>query len=233
MAYSLFMSSSALTNMADSVQNQPQPAGPALPSPSPSRWPGATLPPALLARAATETPPLRLNEPAAAVTGQRMEKRGPRLPPSGKGATKKPRTAQAHTPPASFSSVVVTAAAVTTERRLALDKKVAGCLLARIWTGAATAWRQEGRAALRCLCLELPRGPRCALHQDTPGWSWMEKGGVPPVGGDGKVLVPMAGAGDDAEVFPMYARWRKNVRMPSRFYMQHVRAIEAGRTGLN
>jgi hypothetical protein len=145
------------------------------------------------------------------------------------GVAKKPRTA-------SFRSEVTAAAVTTAERRLALDKKVAGCLLARSWTGAAAAWRQEGRAALRCLCLELPRGWRCALHQDAPGRSWMEEqqGGVPPIGGDGEVLVPMAGAGDaGAEVFVMYARWRKNVRMPSRFYMQHVRAIDAGQGALN
>ncbi|KAG2584338.1 hypothetical protein PVAP13_6KG298006 [Panicum virgatum] len=71
---------------------------------------------------------------------------------------------------------------------------------------------------------------RCALHQDVPGRSWMEqqKSGFPLVGGDGEVLVPMVGAGHDAEVFAKYSRWRKNVRMPSRFYVQHVQVINAG-----
>ncbi|CAO2169318.1 unnamed protein product [Urochloa humidicola] len=223
---------------ATSVQNPLQPAvGPALPIPSRPQtgsWPRATLPPALLAGAgaATETPPpLRRNKPAAAATGQRTKKRGaPPLPPSVNGA-KKPTTAPP--PPASFSSVVVSAATTTAERRLALDKKVAGCLLARSWAGAAAARRRQ--AALRCLCLELPQGSRCALHQlDAPGRSWMEKqngDGVPPVGGDGELRVPtVRGGGGDAEVFAEYARWRRSVRLPSRFYIQHVRAIDADRS---
>ncbi|CAO2202132.1 unnamed protein product [Urochloa humidicola] len=228
-----------------SVQNPPQPAaGPALPVPSrpqTSLRPRPTLPPSLLAWSVTETPPppLQRNNPAAAVTSQRTKEReAPPLPPSVKGS-KKPRTTTQQTPPppSSFSSVVVATVttAAETERRLALDKKVAGCLLARSWTGTAAAWRRqgEGRTALRCLCPELPRGSRCALHQDDArGRSWMEQqnGGVPPVGGDGEVRVPtVRGAGgDDAEVFAEYARWRRNVWMPSRFYVQHVRAIDAG-----
>lgn len=91
---------------------------------------------------------------------------------------------------------------------------------------------QEGAAgaAVRVLCHELPLGSRCALHQGAPGRSWMERqeGEVPIVRGGGKVVVPKVRAGDSTQVVAEYLRWQRSVRLPSRFYMEHVRMINGG-----
>ncbi|KAL6647485.1 hypothetical protein ACP70R_014922 [Stipagrostis hirtigluma subsp. patula] len=209
---------------------------PALPRPPPrpptAAGPRATLPPALLASMAVPVtsppapppPPLRCNTPTDG------KKRGPPLPPSGKHA-KKPKTTGPPSPLAPCGSVgVAEATAMSAERRRALDRKVAGCFLDRSWVGAAA--RHEGRTALRCLCRELPRGSPCAIHQDVPGRAWMlaahqQDSGVPLVGGEGEVVVPKVRNGAAAEVFAEYARWRRGVRLPSRFYVEHLRAINA------
>jgi hypothetical protein len=101
----------------------------------------------------------------------------------------------------------------------------------------------RGRTALRCQCPALaladdehePRGfgGCCALHQDAlPGdraWMYSAQGhGAPPlVGGPGEVLVPAVSAGNSRAMVRQYARWRRSVSLPTRFYVQ--RAVEKGR----
>jgi len=88
----------------------------------------------------------------------------------------------------------------------------------------------HGRTALGCRCLELALaggggggGAPCALHQDAPqpehrAWMSSAQGRVPLVGGPGEVLVPTLAAGDSRATVSQYARWRRAVRMPTRFY---------------
>ncbi|KAG2579221.1 hypothetical protein PVAP13_6NG245203 [Panicum virgatum] len=88
----------------------------------------------------------------------------------------------------------------------------------------------HGRTALGCRCLELALaggggggGAPCALHQDAPqpehrAWMSSAQGRVPLVGGPGEVLVPTLTAGDSRATVSQYARWRRGVRMPTRFY---------------
>jgi len=86
----------------------------------------------------------------------------------------------------------------------------------------------RGRTALGCRCLELSLaggggGGPCALHQDAPqpghrAWMDSAQGRVPLVGGPGEVLVPTLAAGDSRATVSQYARWRRGVRMPTRFY---------------
>nr|CAB3483160.1 unnamed protein product [Digitaria exilis] len=85
----------------------------------------------------------------------------------------------------------------------------------------------RGGTALGCQCHELahadgdapPRG--CALHQEEEHRDWLHtaRGRVPLVGGPGKVLVPTMSAGNGRAT---YQRWRRGVRMPSRFYVEHA-----------
>ncbi|KAL6647486.1 hypothetical protein ACP70R_014923 [Stipagrostis hirtigluma subsp. patula] len=86
----------------------------------------------------------------------------------------------------------------------------------------------RGRTALQCQCLELAGG--CALHQDTPERAWMEsaQGHVPLIGGPGEVLAPKLAAGDTIRQVVQYARWRRSVSMPTRFYVQRAVAREGG-----
>ncbi|CAO2202131.1 unnamed protein product [Urochloa humidicola] len=89
------------------------------------------------------------------------------------------------------------------------------------------------RTALRCQCLELARaeGPhrtrrRCALHQEgVPGREWIgaaRGGGIPLLCGVEEVMVPALWAGDGAEAVAQYARWRRGVWMPTRFYVKRA-----------
>lgn len=193
----------------------------------------STLAPVLLAKTASQTPPrpppIRSNAPRpppAVAADQGSKKRKPPLSPSAKDTKKantEPSPSPSPKPPVACSNVVTMAA----ERTRALDRKVAGCFLSRNWGATA---RSEGGTALRCLCRGLPQGTRCALHQDAPGRSWMPgQGGVPLVGGEGVVVVPKVCTGAaSAEVFAEYARWRRGVRMPSRFYVEHIRTANAG-----
>nr|CAB3481153.1 unnamed protein product [Digitaria exilis] len=85
----------------------------------------------------------------------------------------------------------------------------------------------RGGTALGCQCHELahadgdapPRG--CALHQEEEHRDWLHtaRGRLPLVGGPGKVLVPTMSAGNGKAT---YQRWRRGVRMPSRFYVEHA-----------
>ncbi|CAL5001739.1 unnamed protein product [Urochloa decumbens] len=109
---------------------------------------------------------------------------------------------------------------------------IATCVLTRQFRAPEVS---GGRTALRCQCLELARaeGPcpcrrRCALHQEgAPGWEWIRaaRGGggrIPPLGGVDEVVVPALWAGDGAEAVAQYARWRRGVWMPTRFYLQRA-----------
>ncbi|OEL25872.1 hypothetical protein BAE44_0013110 [Dichanthelium oligosanthes] len=106
------------------------------------------------------------------------------------------------------------------------------------WIAASILMRQfrapeisGGPTALRCQCLELARaedprgrgrGGGCALHQDALGRAWIRAvhGGTPLVCGAGEILVPTLSAGDSGEVVMQYARWRRSVWMPTRFYVE-------------
>ncbi|PVH37042.1 hypothetical protein PAHAL_6G229000 [Panicum hallii] len=91
----------------------------------------------------------------------------------------------------------------------------------------------HGRTALGCRCLELALaggggGGPCALHQDAPqpghrAWMYSAQGLVPLVGGPGEVLVPTLSAGNSKATVSQYARWRRGVRMPTRFYYAQER----------
>ncbi|CAO2163103.1 unnamed protein product [Urochloa humidicola] len=86
----------------------------------------------------------------------------------------------------------------------------------------------RGRTALGCQCHELSLtagGGGCALHQETrePGdraWMYTAQGRLPLVGGPGEVLVPTMAAGNSKATVLQHARWRRGVRMPSRFYLE-------------
>uniref|UniRef100_A0A0E0F783 Uncharacterized protein n=1 Tax=Oryza meridionalis TaxID=40149 RepID=A0A0E0F783_9ORYZ len=82
----------------------------------------------------------------------------------------------------------------------------------------------HGGTILWCLCRELlPRGgPRCALHQKAPFRSWMsEQGYVEEAGGAGGwALVPKLSAECGRNLFQRYARWRRRVWMPTRFFLE-------------
>ncbi|CAO2188487.1 unnamed protein product [Urochloa humidicola] len=89
----------------------------------------------------------------------------------------------------------------------------------------------RGRTALGCQCHELSLaaagGGGCALHQETrePGdraWMYTAQGRLPLVGGPGEVLVPTMAAGNSKASVLQYARWRRGVRMPSRFYLENA-----------
>jgi hypothetical protein len=119
--------------------------------------------------------------------------------------------------------------------RQALAKLVATRMLKRSTAppralpAAADEGSGGGRAkkVLACCCARLPRGLRCALHQAAaPGRAWM-RAAQRPRGGDGGecvAVVALALAPPRAHgwAFSEYARWRRHVWMPSRFYLEHV-----------
>uniref|UniRef100_K3YLB7 Uncharacterized protein n=1 Tax=Setaria italica TaxID=4555 RepID=K3YLB7_SETIT len=88
----------------------------------------------------------------------------------------------------------------------------------------------RGRTALGCQCHEIALagvGGCCALHQDGPqpddrAWMYSAQGRVPLVGGPGEVLVPTLSAGNSKATVVQYARWRRGVRMPTRFYVENA-----------
>lgn len=93
----------------------------------------------------------------------------------------------------------------------------------------------RGRTALGCQCheLALADGSSCALHQDTRepedgAWMYWAQGRVPLVGGPGEVLVPTVSAGNSKATVLQYARWRRGVRMPTRFYVENAVAQQRG-----
>ncbi|KAL5225191.1 hypothetical protein ABZP36_011830 [Zizania latifolia] len=97
-------------------------------------------------------------------------------------------------------------------------KKVARSILRR---GAPPP--DQNRNVLTCCCAWLPSGLRCALHQVAPGRSWiMRPQRSAAIGaGAGKAVVPRA-CGRGRWLFSEYARWRRSVWMPSRFYLESV-----------
>uniref|UniRef100_A0A0E0LDY6 Uncharacterized protein n=1 Tax=Oryza punctata TaxID=4537 RepID=A0A0E0LDY6_ORYPU len=99
-----------------------------------------------------------------------------------------------------------------------LAKRVARSMLRR---GAPPAPApDEKRKVLTCCCARLPPGLRCALHQCAPGQSWMrsQRGGAIAAG---DAVAPRA-CGRGGWLFSEYARWRRSVWMPSRFYLERV-----------
>ncbi|CAL5012867.1 unnamed protein product [Urochloa decumbens] len=92
----------------------------------------------------------------------------------------------------------------------------------------------RGRTALGCRCHELALASGgggesccCALHQEARepedrAWMYSAQGRMPLVGGPGEVLVPTLAAGNSKATVLQYARWRRGVRMPSRFYLEHA-----------
>uniref|UniRef100_A0A0E0ACH7 Uncharacterized protein n=1 Tax=Oryza glumipatula TaxID=40148 RepID=A0A0E0ACH7_9ORYZ len=99
-------------------------------------------------------------------------------------------------------------------------KRVARSMLRR---GAPPA-PEEKRKVLTCCCARLPPGLRCALHQCAPGQSWMRSqrgGGGGAIAAAGEAVAPRA-CGRGGWLFSEYARWRRSVWMPSRFYLERV-----------
>ncbi|CAL5005859.1 unnamed protein product [Urochloa decumbens] len=107
---------------------------------------------------------------------------------------------------------------------------IATCVLTRQFRAPEVS---GGRTALRCQCLELARAEgrsrsRCALHQEgAPGREWIRAargrgGGIPLLGAVDEVVVPALWAGDGGEAVAQYARWRRGVWMPTRFYLQRA-----------
>uniref|UniRef100_A0A0E0LVL6 Uncharacterized protein n=1 Tax=Oryza punctata TaxID=4537 RepID=A0A0E0LVL6_ORYPU len=83
----------------------------------------------------------------------------------------------------------------------------------------------HGATILSCRCRELPRGsPRCALHQKAPFRSWMSEQGYvrEEAGGTGWALVPKLSAECGRNLFQRYARWRRRVWMPTRFFLERA-----------
>ncbi|RCV22188.1 hypothetical protein SETIT_4G200800v2 [Setaria italica] len=114
--------------------------------------------------------------------------------------------------------------------RQALAKRVATRMLKRSTApprppSAASADEVSGggNKALACCCARLPPGRRCALHQAAaPGRAWMCA--QQRRGGDRECVAVAALAPPRAYgwVFSEYARWRRHVWMPSRFYLEHI-----------
>ncbi|CAD6338894.1 unnamed protein product [Miscanthus lutarioriparius] len=109
--------------------------------------------------------------------------------------------------------------------RHALAKRVATRLLKRSTAPPAAAVADEGsspKKVIACCCARLPPGLRCALHQyGAPGRAWMraQRRGC---NGGAAVAPPKA----HGWAFSEYARWRRHVWMPSRFYLERVEAEE-------
>ncbi|KAF0902881.1 hypothetical protein E2562_019173 [Oryza meyeriana var. granulata] len=95
--------------------------------------------------------------------------------------------------------------------RQPLAKRVARSMLRR----GAPPPLDVKRKVLTCCCARLPPGLRCALHQCAPGRSWMRSQRA------GEAVAPRA-CGRGGWLFSEYARWRRSVWMPSRFYLEGV-----------
>ncbi|CAO2206953.1 unnamed protein product [Urochloa humidicola] len=103
----------------------------------------------------------------------------------------------------------------------------------------------RGRTALGCRCHELALagggggggGGCCALHQEARepedrAWMYTAQGRLPLVGGPGEVLVPTLAAGNSKATVLQYARWRRGVRMPSRFYLERATQQQQRQQGM-
>ncbi|CAL4999208.1 unnamed protein product [Urochloa decumbens] len=102
----------------------------------------------------------------------------------------------------------------------------------------------RGRTALGCQCHELALAASgggesccCALHQEARepedrAWMYSAQGRMPLVGGPGEVLVPTMAAGNSKATVLQYARWRRGVRMPSRFYLEHAAQQQQQQQGM-
>ncbi|BAS98849.1 Os06g0644900 [Oryza sativa Japonica Group] len=98
-------------------------------------------------------------------------------------------------------------------------KRVARSMLRR----GAPPSPEEKRKVLTCCCARLPPGLRCALHQCAPGQSWMRShcGGGGAIAATSEAVAPRA-CGRGGWLFSEYARWRRSVWMPSRFYLERI-----------
>ncbi|OEL25870.1 hypothetical protein BAE44_0013108 [Dichanthelium oligosanthes] len=77
---------------------------------------------------------------------------------------------------------------------------------------------------------EHARAIQCQLrewHNDGDrAWMYSAQGHVPLIGGPGEVLVPTTAAGSCNAMVVQYARWRRSVRVPTRFFVE--RAVQQG-----
>ncbi|EEC81069.1 hypothetical protein OsI_23882 [Oryza sativa Indica Group] len=98
-------------------------------------------------------------------------------------------------------------------------KRVARSMLRR----GAPPSPEEKRKVLTCCCARLPPGLRCALHQCAPGQSWIRShcGGGGAIAATSEAVAPRA-CGRGGWLFSEYARWRRSVWMPSRFYLERI-----------
>uniref|UniRef100_A0A0D9X8M6 Uncharacterized protein n=1 Tax=Leersia perrieri TaxID=77586 RepID=A0A0D9X8M6_9ORYZ len=149
-------------------------------------------------------------------------------PPPASKKRKAPQTtadnAEVQTPPPkSSSNKKMKAAAAAPPRSLwPTHSDVAERILYRRFE---TPELSKGVTILSCQCREeLPRGC-CALHQEAPFRAWMsEQGNVPAEGGGGGgwARVPKLSEHCGRCLFQYYKRWRGQVWMPTRFFLESV-----------
>ncbi|KXG20475.1 hypothetical protein SORBI_3010G206100 [Sorghum bicolor] len=112
--------------------------------------------------------------------------------------------------------------------RHALAKRVATRMLKRSTSSPPlVAVADEGSSrktkVIVCCCARLPPGLRCALHQeDAQGQAWMRAQRGDDGGRECGEAVAVAPPKAHGWAFREYARWRRHVWMPSRFYLERV-----------
>lgn len=153
-----------------------------------------------------------------------------RLPPikgDGGGKPDRRRNGGATTAAAPSEAAERPGNAARARMREALARRVAWRVLKRGAPSPSPDERNGNQNVLTCCCARLPPGSRCALHQaGAPNRSWMRTqriGGRGEVAGEAVVALPRTcGRRGGTWAFSEYARWRRHVWMPTRFYLDRL-----------